>query len=127
MKREAELKAELTREIRRSLPSFMIQLFATPGAPDRLIAGAGRMTTWEFKHGTPGFESPGIQELTCMRLAQSGHCRYVIWSENRHGTGQRTLIVHPNKVHDKSLVHESACIGFDHRWLVDQIWKAHTV
>jgi len=85
------------------------------------------MTTWEFKHATPDFDSPGLQELTCMRLAASGHCRYVIWQESRHGSGKRTLIVHPDKVHDKSLVHEDACVGFDHRWLVEYIRKAHGI
>lgn len=126
IKREGELKSEFTKEMSRALPSFIVQLFASAGAPDRLIAGYGRMTTWEFKHATPDFESIGLQELSCMRLAQAGHCRYVLWSEKSNGTEKRTLIVHPKHIYDKSLIHEKACTGFDHRWLVDQVWKAHT-
>lgn len=41
VKREAELKALFRREMRRRLPGFMLLQYATAGAPDREIVGAG--------------------------------------------------------------------------------------
>jgi hypothetical protein len=128
-KREAELKAAFTQEMKQRLPAYVMLAFATAGAPDRSITGHGRTTHWEFKHATPDFQSDGLQELLCMRLAWMGHCRYVIWQESRNGDQQRTLIVHPRKVHERegwNLEAEAWCIGFNHRWLVEQVRKAHT-
>lgn len=122
-KREAELKAETMRQLRNAT-NFVILEYATAGAPDRAIIGNGVTTNWEFKHGTPDFESPGIQELTCMRLAAQGHCRYIIWQESP----PCTLIVHPNHVHNRTgwrLEAEARCNGFSIGWLVTQIKQAH--
>lgn len=127
-KREAELKARWRREMARRLPGFLLLQYATLGAPDREVVGLGVTTRWEFKHGTPDFCSPGSQELCCMRLAAAGHCRYVVWQENADGTGKRTSIVHPKKMHDRegwSPEAETWCSGFDMRWLVEQMRKAH--
>lgn len=127
-KREAELKRAFTAKMKLLLPDFIMLQYSTAGAPDRSITANGRTTTWEFKHGTPQFKSPGIQELLCMRLAMEGHCRYVIWQEWQ-GI-ERTLIVHPRAVHhrtgwDLHLVAEALCGGFDMRWLVEQVRRAH--
>ena len=127
MKREGELKSAFTKELKRQLPDFYVLQYATSGAPDREIVGAGVTTRWEMKHATPDFVSPGDQELMCCRLAVAGHCRYVIWWENAQGIGQRTMIVHPNRVLDQSLVPEVWCQGHDHRWLVQQIRMAHRI
>jgi len=128
MKREGELKSAFGTELKR-LPGFYMFQIATAGWPDRGIVGAGRTTFWEFKHGTPDFDSPGNQELTCQRLAlHGGWCRYVVWQENAKGVGQRTLIVHPREVAGRSnwnLQPESWCVGYDHRWLVNKIREAH--
>lgn len=125
MKREAELKAAFMMEFKKQLPEFLILRYITNGAPDREIIGNGITTRWEYKHATPDFRSPDDQELMCMRLAVQAHCRYVIWFESRSGTGQRTMIVHPRQVHDKSLLPLESCAGFDHRWLVGEIRKVH--
>lgn len=129
MKREGELKAGAMRELRQRCSQFLVLLQATAGAPDRLIAGNGKVTGWEMKHGTPGFVSLGNQELFCMRLNAIGiHTRYVIWQETARGSDPRTLIVHPREVHQRqgwNLKAEASCIGFDHQWLLDQILKAH--
>src|SRR5687767_12677501 len=109
LKREAELKAAFRREMRQRLPGFLMLAYASAGAPDREIIGAGITTRWEFKHGTPDFLSHGDQELMCMRLAAAGHCRYVIWQESRAGLRQRTMIVHPRAVHARSLTPEAFC------------------
>ena len=136
-KRESELKSDLMKELHRQCPHFVVQLFASAGSPDRSITGEGRTTHWEFKHGTPDFESPGLQELTCSRIDLQGHCRYVIWQETR--LIQRTLIVRPRVLLARSqairegaeptwsLQSELSCVGFDHRWLVGEIRKAHRV
>lgn len=127
-KREGELKAAFTEVMSRLLPRYYVLRYTTAGAPDREIIGAGYSTRWEFKHGTPQFESIGLQELTCTRLAGVGHCRYVIWQENAKGTGQRTLIVHPKYILNRDgwdFQAEASTNGFDHHWLCEQIRKVH--
>jgi hypothetical protein len=120
-KQEARLKAGAMRELARQCPHYVVLLLATAGGPDRAIVGTGRTSLWEFKHGTPGFKSHDLQKLTCLRLAVQGYCRYVVWEERR-GI-KRTLIVHPNHIGD--LLPEAWCVGFDHKWLVEQIRKVH--
>lgn len=66
------------------------------GWPDTIIHGFSHATSWEFKHGTPNFSSPGIQEVTCSRIAKHSYCRYVIFFETPHE--QKTLIAHPRCV-----------------------------
>ena len=127
-KREGELKSAFSKELKRQVPGFYMLQYATNGAPDRSIIGAGRQTNWEMKHGTPDFASPGDQELLCCRLAHAAHCRYVVWWER--GVVQRTLIVHPKHVMGReswNLEAEASCVGFDMRWLVGKVREAHRV
>lgn len=127
-KREGELKAAFGRELKRVLPTFYVLLHSTGGAPDRSITGGGKTTLWECKHGTPDFESQGNQELLCERLSVAGYCRYVIWQEDAHGGGKRTMIVHPRGVRLRSgwhVVPEAFCVGYDMLWLVRYIAKVH--
>ena len=129
-KREGELKSAVMEELKRQLPNFLVLQIATAGAADRAIVGAGRTTFWEFKHGTPNFESLGLQQLMCMRLDAQCYCRYVIWEENKFGQCKRTIIVHPKYIStfgkaDSVSILEAWCVGFDHRWLVEQIKQAH--
>jgi len=126
-KEEAKLKSAFTRELETQLPDFVTLRYATAGGPDREIVGNGITSRWEFKHGTPTFRSQGNQELAMCRLAVVGHARYVIWRETPHG-GKCTMIVHPLMVHERvgwDLVPEAVTIGFDHRWLVEQIKQIH--
>ena len=128
-KRESELKAALREVLLAALPGFVLLQHADLryGVPDWSITGFGRTTWLEFKHATPTFDSSGIQELTCMRLANAGNCRYVIWQEN--GKCQRTMIVHPREVHRRTgwaLQPEKFCVGFDHRWVVEYLRGVHT-
>ncbi len=130
MKIEAQLKQQFTKELKRQLPGAVVLQYATNGAPDREVVYNGISTRWEFKHATPRFESPGIQELTCARLASLGHCRYVIWYQRRDV--KRTLIVHPRLVlgqngNIRDVVSEAECSGFDMQWLVNEVRKAHGV
>jgi hypothetical protein len=128
MKREGHLKSLFAAELKRQLPGFYMLQYSTNGAPDREIVGAGVTSRWEFKHGVPDFVSPGDQELMCERLAFVAHCRYIIWSEVR-GI-QRTLIVHPREVRQRvgwTLIPEAFCVGFNMKWLVNQVRLAHHV
>lgn len=128
MKREAELKSKFGQELKRQLPGFYVLQYSTNGAPDREIIGAGVSSRWEMKHATPDFASPGDQELMCCRLAVAAHCRYVVWWER--GIIQKTMIVHPRKVMGRTswdLEAESFCVGFDMRWLVEQVRKVHGI
>jgi hypothetical protein len=130
VKREAELKAIAMQELKRQRPQYIIQSFSTLGSPDRSVTGSGMTTHWEFKHGTPDFDSPGVQELMCIRLALHGHCRYVIWQEAPTGKMARTMIVHPRAVHARigwALDPEAFCIGYNPRWLIEQIVKTHEI
>lgn len=123
---EGELKSRFAAELKRQLPGFLVLHYATNGAPDRSIVGAGRQSNWEAKHATPAFRSPGDQELMCCRLAAASHCRYIIWHEHR-GI-QKTMIVHPLKVMHRNgwnLEAEAWCTGFDMKWLVSEIRKVH--
>jgi hypothetical protein len=125
-KREADLKSLFSAELKRRVAGFELLQYSTNGAPDRSVVGLGRQTNWEFKHGTPEFDSPADQELICCRLAHLAHCRYVVWCEK--GSIQRTMIVHPLKVRNRTswnLEAEALCPGFDMRWLVERVIEAH--
>lgn len=126
---ESKLKSSFMFQVKTLLPNFLAlrhEDVRTSGIPDMSITGAGQTTWWEAKYADPRFESTGIQELTMLRLAAAGYARYIVWEERR-GI-QRTLIVHPRAVHERSgwaLVPETWCVGFNHRWLVEQVMKAH--
>ena len=128
MKREAELKGAFSRVLRDSCPTLFALQLSTAGGPDRIVIGNNHVTFWEMKHATPDFESPGLQELTCMRISDHAYCRYLIWQENSRGEDWRTLIVNPYDVRRRKgwrLAPEAYCEGFDHRWAVEQVRKAH--
>lgn len=122
-KREAQLKSAFIRELKQQCPQWIVLLSSTVGVPDRCITGNGRTTFWEFKHATPRFKLPHIQELMCARLHQQGFCRYVVWYENRLGDGQRTLIIRPSMI--RFMSPEVSCDGFDIPWLVSYVRKIH--
>ena len=133
-KREGALKAKLLERVRLRLPKFVAfahQDVQTAGIADVSLTGNKLTSWWEAKHGTPDFDSPGIQELRCMQLAINGFCcRYIIWHEDKDV--QRTLIVHPSDVHyrpDWKFVGnaERECFGFNHDFVVDYMAHVHGV
>lgn len=135
-KREGELKAGLLSYFVDD-EDFMILNHADRrryGVPDWSVTGRKQSTWWEFKHGTPSFESPEIQLLTCRRLAVVGVCWYVIWREDRKT--QRTLIVSPQGVFnhlrqgqplDHQIYAQAPSYQFDHQWLAWFIKSQHGV
>lgn len=131
MKREGELKSEFFRELKRQCPRYVVQQMASAGSPDRSITGCGKTTHWEFKHATPYLISNSLQELMCMRLAEQGFCRYVVWWETRYGKGQRTMIVQPKEIHRHvsvdAILTDAGNVGYDPFWLVSQVRQIHEV
>jgi hypothetical protein len=123
MKREAEYKSSLMRELRATLKCVALRHEDrfTSGIPDISVTMGGRTSWWEAKHAQPSITSEGIQELTMLRLAACGYARYIIWEERRGS--KRTLIVHPKRL--KTMEPDVFIVGFDMRWLVDQIRLAH--
>lgn len=127
-KREAEFKSKFKQELKRQLPNFYLLMVATKGVADRVVVGNKRTSFWEFKHATPTFDSPGDQELMCMRLNVAGYCRYVVFWESAAGIGSRTMIVTPKAVHERKswlLEPEEVTPGFNTRWLVEQVARVH--
>ena len=117
-KREDEIKAAYWNRFAQLHP--VSEYFVTQhqdvrksGYPDNMLHGYGHSTSWEFKHATPNFSSPGIQELTCLRLAQRSYCRYVIFYECRELL--RTLIIHPRQLQGKGgkIIGVSFEVAFD--------------
>lgn len=125
-KQESVLKSALMQTIKAQLPDFIAirhEDVRTSGTPDISLTGLRRTAWIEVKHGTPRFESTGIQELTMLRLARAGFARYLIYQEDKNGESRRTLIVHPRNL--GSLTPEASCEGFNHRWVVEYFREAH--
>lgn len=123
---ESKHKAALMLEIRKQFPqwvSFRHEDTMTGGIPDISLTGRGKTTWWEAKHGTPNFDSDDLQELTALRLAGSGFCRYIIWKEQEYREGRMTLIVHPKNI--KTLIPEACWLGFNHLEVVEYMRKIH--
>jgi len=103
-KREDELKALFVYDFRyrytaREFFVMLHQDVRKSGYPDIAVHGNKLSTHWEFKHATPDFSSPGVQEITCRKIAMHAYCRYVIFLE--HGDLMQTWIVHPDRVYKK--------------------------
>ncbi len=127
-KREAELKSDFRDAVMKIIPGAVTVLHSSAGAPDRAYTFAGKTTYVEFKHGTPDFDSPGLQELTCMKLEAAGSCVYVVWQENL--VEPRTLIVRPRNVHFRKSWDLPAIVtfaGFDHSSVVQWLRRLHGV
>lgn len=124
-RQENILKGKLVEQIKLIVPGFVIlahQDLVTGGIPDLSLSGYGRTTWWEVKHSVDRkFDTKGIQELTCLRLAAASYCRYIIYVE-KNGLKQ-TLIIHPRNL--KTLDPEDSCIGFDHKWVVNFMRGVH--
>ena len=120
---ESKLTTALLRELRAALLGAVVLKHnerSLSGVPDFSVTWNGRTSWWEVKYGSR-IISKGIQELTALRLAAAGQCRY-IWFQERRGI-RLTLILHPKRLD----VPESWCVGFDMKWLAEQIRKVHQV
>lgn len=128
-KDESGLKRKLIARI--PTPEFLVFAHSDLrkyGIPDLSISGHGRTTWWELKHATPRFATKEIQEITCLRLAHTSFCRYVIYVER--GGRKQTLIVHPKEVFGKNgnvlgMPYEQCFEGFDHDQVTAYIKLIH--
>ena len=128
VKRQESLHKSKTLELAKTvLPKFMImphEDVRSNGYPDWSVAAYGRDSWWEWKHGTPHFDSYGYQELTMKRLSTASyHARYIILLEDEDGSNRRSLIVHPDKF--STLEPEAETVGFNYHWILEQIRKVH--
>jgi len=122
---EKSLKADLVRELRSRVPWVVLRLETgqtTSGVPDIVVVGNHYTSWWEVKYADPDFTSKGIQELTCLRLAKHGFCRYIIYS--KVDDNKEIYIVPPSEFAKwQQSVNRRA--GFDHNWVCDYIIRAH--
>lgn len=137
-KDETGLKSKQVKAIKLYLPTYLAirhEDVRTCGTPDMSLSGNGKTSWWEFKHATPNFSTTGIQELTCSQLAIKSFCRYVFYYEDVQNT-VRTYIIHPRAVINHkgnfSAVLANAIltdinwrIGFDFKWITEQMRLAH--
>jgi hypothetical protein len=122
---EAALKSKLVLEFKKleRFVCFRHEDVRTSGIPDISLTGWGLDSWIEVKHGTPDFDSTGIQELTMLRLARAGYARYVIYLEEQDCSDQRVLIVHPKNL--KMLEPEASCYKFNHEWVAEFFRRRH--
>jgi hypothetical protein len=98
-KREDDIKQAFWARFKVLYPAYFVlshQEVRKAGYPDNSVSGYAKTSWWEFKHATPNFLSPMIQEMTCARLARFSYCRYIIFYESREQL--QTLIYHPRMI-----------------------------
>lgn len=91
----------------------------TSGVPDVSITWRKKTSWWEFKHGPKIKWAHKLQQLTCRRLAAIGICYVVLYEEKFEHDSKHTCILTPDEV----LV--EAVEGFDHRFVLDYVWRTH--
>jgi hypothetical protein len=124
---ENDLNIRLRRKLEILLPGYIIMKHsdrAQSGWPDFSVVGRGMCSQWEVKLADPDFESPGIQELTCQRLAVAGYCRYIIF-DFRITESPCTSIVHPVNIKDWKLERERFSVGLAFNMIAEAIRDAH--
>lgn len=126
---ESHIKADLVKELRASLPRFVIirhEDRITSGIPDISATGGG-FTTWiECKFADPKFQSKGIQELTMSRLSLAAfQAIYIVW--RIHKGHKFTYKVHPGDIGKPFEGWTNYKEGFDHKWIAEIIKETHNV
>jgi hypothetical protein len=122
---ESTCKSNLMKRLRAEYPHavcFRHEDRMTHGVPDLSVTMDQRTSWWEVKYATPGFESPGIQELTLKRLGKTGYAYYIIFEDV--AAGRKTYIVDPEDL----LTYRTtswACKGFDYTAVVTFIARVH--
>jgi len=130
-KREAELRSRFMKTMRSDWPGAIAlrhEDVRTVGIPDLSVTYGGSTSWWEFKHGTPDFQSMELQAHTCRRLAANGFCRYIIFREDDE-LEPAIFIVHPRDIDawkdGGTGLYEAMISRFDYLWLVQYIKLIH--
>lgn len=93
------------------------------GVPDLSVTWNKFTSWWELKfYDDRPFKSPGIQRLTCRKLALNGICRYIIYE--RRGDMERTNFVRPLDL-DLWTTENEWNKGFNHVWVAQKIRAIH--
>jgi hypothetical protein len=124
---ENDLNQRLELRLKGLLPGYVVMKHnerSKSGWPDFSIVGQGTCSQWEVKLADPTFDSPGIQELTCQRLAVVGYCRYIIF-DYREPNDPRTLIVHPKDIKKWLSERERFSVGLAFNMIAEHIRMAH--
>jgi hypothetical protein len=136
---EATLKAAFVKQLRATYPRWTVFLHQDKiraGVPDISITGEGMTSWWECKFAHSSFDSPKVQELTCVRLAQAGNCRYLIWADLPN-FGKRIIIAHPadvarprstavvNAYNLLRCARSRVGVGFNLHWLIYEVACMH--
>lgn len=120
---ETSIVSKLTTALRRDLKTFVILKHAdrfTHGVPDISVTGCGLTSWWEVKLANPTFDSPGIQELTMLRLAKNGFARYIVFRDDP----KSTRIVAPSELGHWTEI--PVVLGFDFEWITQYIKEHHS-
>jgi len=95
------------------------------GWPDMSVAWNSHMSLWEVKHADPDFDLPGIQRLTCKRLATQMTCCFVIYDSVTDVPATR--IVEPRRMSEwRSAALLSIHGSYDHQWVAAFIKVTHS-
>lgn len=121
---EAELKDELVKVLRYELMGAIVFRHEdkyTAGIPDISVTYRNYTLWIEVKYANPIILRRGLQTLTCVRLANQGHARVVIYEMDDTGE-KRTIITHPRNVMRGTVGEgspdECMITGFNHQFVV---------
>jgi hypothetical protein len=94
---------------------------STSGIPDFALVGRSNTSWWEIKYADPVFKNPGIQKLTCQRLARVGQCCYIVFDV----VMQCVYWVHPLNIEDWRNKGNAICASFDYAYVVRFMKEIH--
>jgi hypothetical protein len=94
---------------------------STSGIPDFVLVGKGNTSFWEVKYADPVFKNPGIQKLTCQRLARVGTCYYLIFDE----VTQSVCYAEPINIDDWRNKAQMLSSAFDYPYIIRFMKEMH--
>ena len=145
---EAGITAALLTKVRHTWPRAVVLKHAdklTYGVPDFSVTFHHHTSWWEVKFAKPRsknkpptFESKGIQDITCKKLAVQGSCHYIIYSVDEEGT-KGVQIMQPRFLDEWKPVRQTidaysytmpeyvlaVGFGFDHKLVISAIASVH--
>ena len=120
---EATLKSALVKVIPEVMPGAVVQRHEDifrKGGPDMSVTWNKMTSWWEVKYANPGFKSTGVQKLTCQRLAEQGHCFYIIYVEN-----EKNVVIQDAKNLSEWMSSGFVIEGFNHKGVASFMYGQH--